>query len=152
MRFEFYLRRWYIGRRLKSLGLGATFGKDFLIHSPTNISIGCYFSCWRLCTLVASEGGEIEIGDRVAFNANVYLNASIGGRIILGNDVLVAPNVVMRTSDHVTKDIGKLIRKQGHVSGEIIIENDVWIGANATVVGGVRDFQKNNHPKRLEMV
>ena len=132
------LRRLYFEKNLNSLGPGATIGIGILVLEPINISIGSNFSCWRHCTLVASEGGGIEIGDRVAFNANVYLNASIGGHILLGDDVLIAPNVVMRTSDHVTMDKSKPIRQQGHESREIIIEDDVWIGANATIVGGVR--------------
>ena len=30
------------------------------------------------------------------------------------------------------------MRDQGHVAGVITIESDVWIGANTTIVGGVR--------------
>lgn len=133
-----YLRRWYLGRGLKRLGTGAIFGTGLLIIGPQNISVGSNFSCWRHCTIAACDDGVIEIGDRVALNANVYLNACTGGRIVLGDDVLVAPNVVMRTSDHITVDRDRPIRQQGHISGEIIVENDVWIGANATIVGGVR--------------
>jgi len=109
-----------------------------LVLVPHKISIGNSFSCWRQCTLAACYDGVIEIGDRVAFNANVYLSACADGRIVLGNDVIVAPNVVMRTSDHVTSARDKPIRHQGHVSGEIIIDDDVWIGANAIITGGVR--------------
>ena len=57
---------------------------------------------------------------------------------MIGDDVLVAPNVVMRTSDQVTADKDKPIRQQGHISEQIMVENDVWIGANVTIVGGVR--------------
>ena len=132
------LRRWYMERRLKSLGSGGTIGLGLLVTGPHNISIGRDFSCWRHCTLAACDDGVIEIGDRVALNANVYINACLGGRIVLGNDVLIAPNVVMRTSDHVTSALDKPIRQQGHIAGEIIVEDDVWLAANVTVVGGVR--------------
>jgi galactoside O-acetyltransferase len=103
-----------------------------------NISIGKNFTCWRNCTLAACDDGSIEIGDGVSFNANVYVNACSGGRIVLGKDVLVAPNVVMRSSDHVTTDVDKSIVEQGHKSDVIIVEDDVWFGANVTVLGGVR--------------
>jgi acetyltransferase-like isoleucine patch superfamily enzyme len=51
---------------------------------------------------------------------------------------LVALNVVLRTSDHITTSLDKLIREQGHQPGEIFIEDDVWLGANVIVTGGVR--------------
>ena len=130
-------RTWYLGRKLNALGAESTFGTGLLCYGPQNITIGNNFSCWRLCTLAACDDGVIEIGNRVALNANVYMNACIGGKIVLGDDVLVAPNVVMRTSDHAMMDVDKLIREQGHASKEIIIANDVWIGANATITGGV---------------
>lgn len=73
---------------------------------------------------------------QVSLNANVYLNACTGGRIVLGNDVLVGPNVVLRASDHrfVRRDVP--IRLQGHEPGEIVVGDDVWIGVNATLVAG----------------
>jgi galactoside O-acetyltransferase len=88
--------------------------------------------------LAACDDGEIEIGSRVSLNSNVYINACIGGRIVIGNDVLIAPNVVMRTSDHATSDPDRLIREQGHIPAEIIIEDDVWLGSNVTILGGTR--------------
>ena len=134
----YQLRRWYLGRRFKSLGPKASFGIGAQVMGPRNLTIGSNFSCWRNCTLAACDDGVIEIGDRVRFNANVYLNACLGGRIVLGNDVLVAPNVVIRSSDHVTSSVEEPISKQGHSGGEIIVEDDVWLGSNVTVVGGVR--------------
>lgn len=122
---------------MKQFGSGArvAVGTDFI--GPRNITIGKDFSCWRNCTIAACEDGVIEFGDRVNFNSNVYVNACIGGRIILGNDVLVAPNVVMRASDHVFDDVSQLISKQGHIGKDIIIDDDVWLSSNVTVVGGV---------------
>jgi galactoside O-acetyltransferase len=131
------LRRWYFGLRLKKLGLGAVIGSGLLVSGARNISIGSNFSCWRNCTLAAGDDGIIEIGNRVALNANVYINASLGGRVAIGNDVLIAPNVVLRASDHVTTALDKPIREQGHRSGVIVVEDDVWLAANVTVVGGV---------------
>ena len=132
------IRRWFLGRRLNCLGGGANIGVGLQIIGGRNITIGKEFSCWRNCTLAACEDGSIEIGDRVKLNANVYINACNGGRIVLGNDVLIAPNVVMRSSDHVTTHSDIVIAEQGHNSDEIIVEDDVWLGSNVTVVGGVR--------------
>ncbi len=131
-------RAWYFRRRLRHLGPQAVIGPGLQIIGPGHVAIGRGFSCWRYCTLAACDDGVIEIGDRVSLNANVYINACVGGRIVLGDDVLIAPNVVLRSSDHVTEDVERPIKQQGHRAREIIVEGDVWLGANVTVVGGVR--------------
>ena len=132
------LRRFYLGRRLKNLGPKAAFGLGLEISGAERISIGSNFACGRNCIIAAVDDGVIEIGDRVSFNTNDHVNACNSGRIVLGNDVLVAPNVVMRASDHVTTALDKPIRQQGHTGDEITIEDGVWLGANVTVIGGVR--------------
>jgi len=131
-------RRWYYGKRFKRLGPRANLGMGILVDSGLNISIGREFSCGRNCTLAAGGDGLIEIGDHVSLNMNVHINACIHGRILLGNDVLIGPNVVLRASNHVTTALDKPIREQGHSCGEIIIEDDVWLAANVTVIGGVQ--------------
>jgi galactoside O-acetyltransferase len=105
--------------------------------APENMRFGRSVSCGRSAFFTA-EGGSIEVGDRVSFNTNVHVNASVGKRIQLGNDVLVGPNVVLRSADHRFERTDVPIRNQGHNLGEIIIEDDVWLGANVVVVGGVR--------------
>jgi galactoside O-acetyltransferase len=131
-------RRWYHGRQLARVGPGAAFGSHLLIVGGHRIRLGSSFSCWRFCTLAACDDGDIEAGDRVSLNSNVYLNACCGGSIRLGNDVLVGPNVVMRASDHNFASVERPIREQGHVPRSIVIDDDVWLSANVTVVGGVR--------------
>lgn len=87
----------------------------------------------------AGNGNErIEIGDNVSLNSNVMINADIGGCIRIGNNVLIGPNVVLRASNHKYSDLNTPIRQQGHKPGYIIIEDDVWIGANAVVLPGVK--------------
>jgi galactoside O-acetyltransferase len=134
----YMLRRRFYGRRMAALGAGAVLGQGLVVLGSRNVRIGSGFSCWRLCTLAACDDGSIELGNRVALNSNVYLNACSGGRIVFGDDVLIGPNVVMRTGDHVIADVTLPIRSQGHRSDVVMLENDVWIGANVTVVGGVR--------------
>ena len=60
-----------------------------------------------------------------------------GGAIRIGEWCLIGPNVVMRTASHRYDNPNKFIRQQGHVVGDIHIEDDVWIGANALILGGV---------------
>ena len=86
----------------------------------------------------ACDDGILEIGNSVKLNRQVYLNACVGGRIVLGNDVLVGSNSVLRASDHIIENSDKPISQQGSAGGEIIIEDDVWLASNVVVVSGVR--------------
>jgi galactoside O-acetyltransferase len=120
------------------LGAGAVIGQGVLTIGPKSIFIGDHFSCWRNCALAACDDGLIQIGNRVGLNANVYLNACGGGRIVLEDDVLIAPNVVMRTNEHNTGALDRPINLQGSSIGEIIVERDAWIASNVTISGRVR--------------
>ena len=86
----------------------------------------------------SAEGGSISVGDNTSFNANVHINASVGGKICIGKWCLLGPNVVMRTADHKYDKPELFIRQQGHRVGDICVEDDVWIGANAVILGDVR--------------
>jgi len=109
-------------------------------YGISNIQIGKNVSFGKGCQLFAqgASGEEIIIKDNVAFNTNVMVNADIGGKIIIGSNALFAPNVVLRTSGHIYSNPQKLIKEQGHKSGVIEIGDDVWIGANAVVIGNIK--------------
>jgi len=50
---------------------------------------------------------------------------------------MIGPNVVMRTANHNFLRTDIPMQVQGHLFGDINIEDDVWIGANVTILGGV---------------
>jgi acetyltransferase-like isoleucine patch superfamily enzyme len=81
--------------------------------------------------------GGVEIGSNTSINKNVNIIASPPSRIIIGENCLIAQNVVIRSDDHKFDDIDNLIRNQGRVGADIIIEQDCWIGANVVVLKGV---------------
>lgn len=132
------LRRWWFARRLAGLGPDAILGPHVLVHGAGGIRIGAGFSCWRGTSLSAAERGELTLGNHVSLNANVMLSAANGGTIRIGNDVLIGPHVVVRASDHAFGRRDIPIRTQGHTAATIVIEDDVWLAAQVTVVGGVR--------------
>jgi galactoside O-acetyltransferase len=130
------LRRWYFSRRFKRLGPGAQIRPGLLLYDPQNISIGANFAM-RRNGILGAINGVIEMGNNLSIAENVTINASERGRIVLGDTVLIGPNVVLRASDHVATRVDQTIREQGHSGGEIIVGDDVWIGANSVVVAGV---------------
>jgi acetyltransferase-like isoleucine patch superfamily enzyme len=80
--------------------------------------------------------GDIIIGNNVYFNSCTVLYS--GNGIKIGNNVLIGPNCSFVPTNHQFIDKSILIKDQGFKLslGGIIIEDDVWIGANVTVLDG----------------
>jgi galactoside O-acetyltransferase len=108
-----------------------------IIKAPENISVGKDVFIMHNSCLYANDNGIIKIGDRVGINSNVQVGAAENGEIIMGNDVLIGPNVVIRASNHRYAQRHIPINKQGHTGGKIIVEDDVWIGSNVTILPNV---------------
>lgn len=86
--------------------------------------------------LVVLYPEKIEIGNNAKINRGVFLTAT--DKIKIGNDVLIGPYTVINSGNHKYSNPNIPIRLQGHVTASIVIEDDVWIGANCTVLQGVR--------------
>lgn len=80
---------------------------------------------------------DVSIGKNCSFNRNVYIDAGEKGTIIIGDNVMIGPNTLLRAEDHRFDRTDIPMCEQGHNSGKIIIENDVWIGANAVITRDV---------------
>jgi galactoside O-acetyltransferase len=134
-----------VGIHMRRLYYARQFGQCFFfslsvgckITAPGNIHLGDMVSIMHNCCLYAHDNGKIIIGKRVSINSNVILGAANDGEINIGNDVLIGPNVVIRASNHIYELKSIPINKQGHTGGKIIIEDDVWIGANVVILPNV---------------
>ncbi len=75
----------------------------------------------------------VEIGSNVSINrgAQFFPGYKEKNRIILGDQVYVAPNVCFYASGHDVQDLTQII------GGDITIGDNVWIGANAIILPGV---------------
>ena len=62
------------------------------------------------------------------------INARGKGKIFIGNNVLIGPNVVLGSNNHSFEDLKIPIKEQGMLSGDIIIEDDVWISSNSVIL------------------
>lgn len=78
---------------------------------------------------------RLFIGDNVAINNDVWINAV--GDVYIGNNVLIGPKVIIHSANHIYDDPNILIRNQGHETKRVVIEDDVWICAGATILPGV---------------
>jgi galactoside O-acetyltransferase len=85
--------------------------------------------------IYAHDNGILKIGDNFAMNSNAQLGASFG-KIIIGDNCSIAPNCVLRASNHKFNKTNIPLNKQGHKYGEIILEDDVWIASNCVILSG----------------
>lgn len=82
---------------------------------------------------------EIKIGDNVFFNSRTHISAinkmEIGNGVLTGSDVLICDN------NHGGSNHDELLippqKRKLYSKGSIIIEDNVWIGDKAVVLGGV---------------
>lgn len=92
-------------------------GKNVLVEQP--------FHC--------DYGWNIEVGDN--FFANYNLTVLDVGKVIIGNNVMLAPNVSIYTAGH---PVHPESRNSGYEYGiAVTIGDNVWIGGNVVINPGV---------------
>lgn len=81
-------------------------------------------------TKIYANSGEITIGNNVYINRNGTI---VSHKLIsIGAGTTIGPNVVIYDHDHDYRN------KKGFISSSVIIEENVWIGANVIILKGVR--------------
>lgn len=89
------------------------------------------------CNLVRTD--RIEIGERVVIRPQTIIMANDIARIIIGDDVLIGSGAHFYAANHSFDRPDILIAAQGHSPAEdIVISDDVWIGAGAVILPGVQ--------------
>ncbi len=77
--------------------------------------------------------GIVRIGNNCRINENVYIQSAV-----LGDNVLIAPNVAILASSHNFERTDIPIVEQGDTETKtVIIEDDVWLGRNVIVLPGI---------------
>lgn len=93
-------------------------------HLPPNVSL--------------RNGARIRIGRASHIGERCYLWAGDStGRIIIGDHVSLAPEVFLTSSDYQFK-AGVPFRNQPKQEKDIVIGNDVWLGARVVITAGVK--------------
>jgi len=110
----------YSGR----LGGSVMLDKGVYIYRGTIIEVG--------------GGGRVIIGEGTHIQANCNLNGYLGS-VQIGRQVMIAPHCGFFSYQHQVDDLSLPMCKQGITSkGDIVIEDDVWVGTGAKVMDGVR--------------
>lgn len=91
--------------------------------------------CFIQPNVFISHSFRIECGKNFVVTSNTYINA-VGG-LIIGDNVLIGPGVVISSGEHQYQNKKIPVKLQEIKLKTITIEDDVWIGANAVIMPGI---------------
>ena len=130
--------RWYI-RLLAPLYQHR--GRHSVIHHSVRMDTPPYrqfrlgrYSVIESGTCINNAVGDVIIGDYT----RVGLHNTIIGPVNIGHHVNLAQGITVTALNHNFEDSEKRIDEQGVCTTPVVIEDDVWIGANAVILPGVR--------------
>ncbi len=142
-----HISKWIYRKRLDIRPPFRVWGSiRFLIHGPGTIVIGknlhavssrkrSFFTLFSPCHLTIIGNGQIILGDHVGLNGTTIVARS---KISIGDNTMIGPNTIIVDHDgHAAWPPSDRWYNSGPV-GEVVIENDVWIGMNCTILKGVR--------------
>ena len=119
----------YIQRRSDAL---VSIGEHFIANSAfASNSLGCF----QRCVIRAGVGATIRIGHHVGISGTTI---SAANAISIGNHVMIGSGALITDTDSHPLDPIERRHGGGGVSKPIIIGDDVFIGARAIILKGVR--------------
>ena len=98
----------------RSVGSGVKILSGVMIYSPENVTIG----------------------PNTVINIRTILDGN--GVLSIGRNVMIGPDVKIFSANHAFGSTQTPMIEQGIIHGEVVIEDDVWLGASAIIVAGVR--------------
>jgi acetyltransferase-like isoleucine patch superfamily enzyme len=86
--------------------------------------------------IIRTARNKVSIGSNTQVNPFTVIYGGSG--VIIGNNVMIAPHCMIASGNHDFKQTEYPMRFAGTLTkGPIIIEDNVWIGANCTITDGV---------------
>jgi acetyltransferase-like isoleucine patch superfamily enzyme len=79
--------------------------------------------------------GRLDVGDRTVFGHHCTVAADES--VVIGEDCLIAELVSIRDHDHAFTSTDVSIIDQGRETAPVLIGDNVWVGAKATITKGV---------------
>lgn len=126
--------RWFVTPFIHKYGKGAVirYNCRFDVFPFNKFSIGANSTIEDYCT-VNNGVGDVIIGN----HSRVGIGSVLIGPVTIGNQVILAQNIVISGLNHTYTDVNIPIRLQKVTTNLIVIEDEVWIGANAVLTAGV---------------
>ena len=129
--------RWYV-RLLAPLYQHR--GKHSVIHRSVRMDTPPYrqfclgdYSVVESFACINNAVGDVIIGD----HTRIGLHNTIIGPVTIGSHVNLAQGITVTALNHNFEDAEKRIDEQGVSTTPVVIDDDVWIGANAVILPGV---------------
>lgn len=115
-------------------------GKHAVIHRSVRMDTPPYrkfylgdYSVVESFACINNAVGDVIIGDYT----RIGLHNTIIGPVTIGSHVNLAQGITITALNHNFSDAEKRIDEQGVNTTPVVIEDDIWIGANAVILPGV---------------
>lgn len=84
------------------------------------------------------KGAQISRSLSIGNRSGVGINCVLQGKVVIGDNVMMGPEVWIYTRNHKHSDVTVPMRDQGFEEERpVYIGNDVWIGSRVTILPGV---------------
>ena len=157
------LRKIFWPRMFRSCGKGTVFGFGVVVRQPGKIILGASVVISEYAILdgrTETDGPALEIGDQsilsnnvmlsckngsiyigkdVGINAQTIVQSTTGNGVSIGDDCVIGQRcLIIGGGNYDISDRQALIRTSPIADdGGVTVENNVWLGANVSVLGGV---------------
>jgi len=115
-------------------------GRHSVIHHSARMDTPPYrkfslgdYSVIESYACINNAVGDVMIGD----HTRIGLHNTIIGPVIIGSHVNLAQGITVTALNHNFENSKKRIDEQGVSTSAVVIEDDIWIGANAVILPGV---------------
>ena len=115
-------------------------GRHSVIHHSARMDTPPYrkfslgdYSVIESFACINNAVGDVMIGD----HTRIGLHNTIIGPVTIGSHVNLAQGITVTALNHNFEDSEKRIDEQGVSTSAVVIEDDIWIGANAVILPGV---------------
>lgn len=115
-------------------------GRHSVIHHSARMDTPPYrkfslgdYSVIESFACINNAVGDVMIGD----HTRIGLHNTIIGPVTIGSHVNLAQGITITALNHNFENSKKRIDEQGVSTSAVVIEDDIWIGANAVILPGV---------------
>lgn len=135
-----YLKLWvyrlFMGKKLHLSGkprLSSKASLRYRKNAKITLKNKAYLSEGTLVRV--TENAAFTLGENSGFNS--YCVVTCREKITIGDNVMFGPFCTIHDHDHIFRDTD-MMKTSGYVSSPVVIEDNVWIGGNVTILKGVR--------------
>ena len=116
-------------------------GVEIIAHAREGVTLGHNVYIGNNTIIRPSTPYGWDMGEGIAMGNDIWIGPNcfigFGGKITLGNSVMIAPHVCIVSNNHTFDRFDIPMLKQPCSCPPIRIGDDVWIGAQATILPGV---------------